>query len=145
MDPIHIQNINAQHPLFTQVFDLREKVLRKPLGISLHNEDTSADEKDVIWIAIKNHHVIACLMLKDQGKGVLKLRQMAVDADLQGKGIGRLLIQKAEKEAQNLGFSKIELHARQYAQGFYERLGYTVSGQIFEEVGLPHVFMDKLL
>ncbi|MES2479816.1 MAG: GNAT family N-acetyltransferase [Bacteroidota bacterium] len=145
MSTISIQKINTRSEFFPQVFDLREKVLRNPLGLSLYHEDTSGDHEDDIFIAIENEQVIACLMAKDLGKGVLKLRQMAVDGNRQGKGIGKLLMQEAEADAKNRGFNRIELHARQNAIGFYQQLGYTVYGDIFTEVTIPHLAMEKLV
>lgn len=145
MSTISIQKINALDELFTQVFNLRERILRKPLGLSLFQEDTSGDQEDDIFIALENNHVIACLMAKDLGKGVLKLRQMAVDNFCQGRGIGKLLMQEAEADAKNRGFKRIELHARQNAIGFYQQLGYTIYGDTFIEVTIPHMAMEKLV
>jgi ribosomal protein S18 acetylase RimI-like enzyme len=70
---------------------------------------------------------------------------MAVLNNLQGKGIGRALMQFAENIARDRGFKKITMHARKTATGFYEKLGYVISGGEFEEVTLPHVVMEKRL
>ena len=35
------------------------------------------------------------------------------------------------------------LHARQVAVPFYERLGYSIVGEPFEEVSIPHFKMEK--
>lgn len=145
MSTISIQKITTQSEFFPQVFDLREKVLRSPLGLSLYHEDTSGDHEDDIFIAMENNQVIACLMAKNLGKGILKLRQMAVDGNHQRRGIGKLLMQEAEADAKNRGFSRIELHARQNAIGFYQQLGYTAYGDTFTEVTIPHLAMEKLV
>jgi predicted GNAT family N-acyltransferase len=145
MEQISILKIDTNHTLFAAVFELREKVLRKPLKLSLYNEDTSDDNQDAIWLALAKEKVIACLMLKDLGNGLLKLRQMAVDDMWQGQGIGKLLIQSAEREAIQSAYTKIQLHARQHAVGFYESLGYTAFGTIFYEVGIPHLAMEKII
>lgn len=140
------QKIDAHHPLFPQVFALREKVLRLPLGLSLYNEDTSGDVADDVFIALtEEKEVIGCLMAKNLGQNLLKLRQMAVAEEWQGKGVGNLLMQKAEADAVAKGFKKIELHARQNAIGFYEQLGYKGSGELFMEVTIPHRTMEKFL
>ncbi len=145
MDNITLKKIDFSDPLFAQVFALREKVLRQPLGLSLHNEDTSGDKHDAIYVALNDHNVVGCLMAKNLSDGLLKLRQMAVDTDVQAKGIGKLLVQYAEADARNRGLKKIELHARQIVQGFYERLGYTAHGPEFVEVNIPHIKMEKFL
>jgi ribosomal protein S18 acetylase RimI-like enzyme len=84
-------------------------------------------------------------MLIKEEPGSVRLRQMAVLNNLQGKGIGRALMQFAENIARDRGFQKITMHARQTAVGFYEKLGYRVCGQEFEEVTIPHYVMEKLL
>lgn len=145
MDTITLKKIDFNHPLFTQVFALREKVLRQPLGLSLHNEDTSGDKQDAIYVALNDHNVVGCLMAKNLSEGLLKLRQMAVDTSFQAHGIGRLLMQYAEADARKREYQKIELHARQNVQGFYERLGYTAYGPEFVEVNIPHIKMEKFL
>lgn len=145
MDNITLKTIDFSDPLFAQVFALREKVLRQPLGLSLHNEDTSGDKQDAIYVALNDHNVVGCLMAKNLSDGLLKLRQMAVDTDFQANGIGKLLVQYAEADAREREYQKIELHARQNVQGFYERLGYTAYGPEFVEVNIPHIKMEKFL
>jgi ribosomal protein S18 acetylase RimI-like enzyme len=84
-------------------------------------------------------------MLIRENPNSVRLRQMAVLNNLQGKGIGRALMQFAENIARDRGFQKITMHARKTAVGFYEKLGYRISGQEFEEVTIPHYVMEKLL
>lgn len=138
--------IDTSHPLYAQVYDLREAVLRVPLGLSLKNEDLSGDAYDQVFVALEaEDRVVACLMLHYKGEGRLKMRQMAVRADLQGKGIGQALVRFSENAAATLGCRIIELHAREFAVTFYEKLGYERSGDTFQEVGIPHVYMEKRL
>jgi GNAT superfamily N-acetyltransferase len=70
---------------------------------------------------------------------------MAVLSGLQGKGIGRVLMTFAENIARDRGYRKINMHARKTAVGFYEKLGYSISGPEFEEVTIPHFEMEKEL
>ncbi|MCC6186905.1 MAG: GNAT family N-acetyltransferase [Chitinophagaceae bacterium] len=145
MQTVQYFSIDTQHAMYAQVYDLRHQVLRVPLGLSLHNEDTSADKEDDIWVAVIDTKVVACLMLKNMGGNRLKLRQMAVAADMQGKGLGKQLITNAENDARKKGVLEIHLHARQYAEAFYQKLGYTSYGAPFAEVGIPHTAMQKQL
>ena len=70
---------------------------------------------------------------------------MAVHAKCQGKGIGESIMLFAEKLALDKGYTKIIMHARDSALGFYEKMGYSITGDMFEEVGLPHHIMQKIL
>jgi len=51
----------------------------------------------------------------------------------------------AENIARDAGYKKIIMHARKTAIGFYEKLGYTVTGNEFTEVSIPHYVMEKKL
>jgi predicted GNAT family N-acyltransferase len=51
----------------------------------------------------------------------------------------------AENIARDLGYKKLCMHARQTAVGFYQKLGYSISGEPFEEVTIPHYIMEKVL
>lgn len=140
-----VQELDQKNPLYKGVFDLREKILRQPLGLSLHNEDLSEEAGDSIFAAVSDGTVIGCVMLRPAGSSKLKLRQMAVDGTLQQKGIGRLLVEAAEAYGRDNNFKQIVLHARKHAIGFYEKLGYQTEGPEFEEVGIAHMLMQKLL
>lgn len=130
---------------YSSVFDLRERVLRQPLGQSLHNDDLSGEVHEFTLAAVDGQRVEGCVMLRPLPDGELKLRQMAVSPGLQGRGIGAQLVGAAEALGRERGFCKITLHARNTAIGFYERLGYRVEGSEFEEVGIPHHYMFKQL
>jgi ribosomal protein S18 acetylase RimI-like enzyme len=84
-------------------------------------------------------------MLLEEEPGVARLRQMAVLNDLQGKGIGRALMNFAENLARDRGFRCVRMHARLNAIGFYEKVGYKVKGEQFEEITIPHFVMEKNL
>lgn len=145
MNDILIKRVSLQDKDYQQVYNLREEILRKPIGLSLENEDLSGDALDTIFCAMHNGIVIGCLMLHPADSAEqIKFRQMAVAADWQGKGIGQLLIDAAEKHTWETGQSHIVLHARVTAQAFYEKLGYKVTSSVFTEVGIPHVVMEKL-
>ena len=45
------------------------------------------------------------------------------------------------RAARERGDTEVCLHAQTSAQGFYERLGFTPRGEIYAEVGIPHIEM----
>jgi len=124
----------------------REDALRIPLGLTLSDEDLK-DENTQIHIAaiLDDGTIIGTALLKPLSQRLVKLRQMAVLPSSQRKGIGRKLVRFAEQNARTRGFNYIELHARIYAQGFYEKLGYQIAGEAFIEVTLPTIKMTKRL
>ncbi len=72
--------------------------------------------------------MLGCCMLVEEQPSIVRLRQMAVLNDLQGKGIGRALMNFAENMARDRGYKTIRMHARKNAVGFYEKVGYKVKG-----------------
>ena len=143
-EQISTRIIDTTDAIYPQVYDLREEILRKPIGLSLADEDLSDDEKDNIIIAEQNGKVLGCIMLKrTEDDGVIKLRQMAVKENLQRSGIGKKIMLAAEAYAWQNGYDKITLHARTSATDFYKKLGYTTIGNVFTEVGIPHMLMEK--
>lgn len=145
MSDITIVTTTAGTDIYEGVWQLREDVLRKPIGLSLKNEDLSMDKEDIIYAAMKDGKVIGCLMLHSISDTVMKFRQMAVDSSMQGAGIGRMLMEQAEKDITARGYTTVILHARQVVAGFYEALNYHITSSVFTEVGIPHVIMKKML
>jgi predicted GNAT family N-acyltransferase len=64
---------------------------------------------------------------------------------MRGQGIGKLIMLEIDRHLSNTKTSKITLDAQFHAKKFYESLGYTQEGAVFEEVGIPHVVMTKQL
>lgn len=130
---------------FARVVALRQAVLRTPLGLQYSAADLAA-EHDQFHLALFEHETpVASGILQWQHDAQAKMRQMAVDQAYRGRGLGAQLVKALEAEAARRGIRRIVLHARASALGFYERLGYTCVGDAFEEVGLPHRRMEKVL
>jgi ribosomal protein S18 acetylase RimI-like enzyme len=130
---------------YQQMVQLRNDILRRPLGLQFTPEELEKEKEEILIGAFEEEKMLGCCMLIKEDPASVRLRQMAVLNNLQGKGIGRALMQFAENIARDRGFQKITMHARKTAVGFYEKLGYRVSGQEFEEVTIPHFTMEKLL
>ena len=130
---------------YQQMLKLRDDILRKPLGLSFTKEELEI-EKDYLLIgAFEDDKMLACCMLVEEKSKTIRLRQMAVLNDLQGKGIGKALMIFAENLARDRGYNKITMHARKNALGFYEKMGYKKTGDEFEEITIPHYLMEKKL
>jgi GNAT superfamily N-acetyltransferase len=130
---------------YHQMVNLRDIVLRKPLGLTYTEEYLQKEINDQLLGGYHDESLAGCCILTPYDDTTVQLRQMAVDSTLQGQGIGRQLIEFAEQQAKNNGFTHLMMHARKEAKGFYEKLGYSVKGPEFEEVGIPHYEMSKEL
>jgi predicted GNAT family N-acyltransferase len=138
--------IDFATPEADQALMIRNEILRKPLQLSFAPEDIE-DEWDSIHLGIflSDHTMIGTLILKPVSPEIVKMRQVAISNDWQGKGIGKLLVTYSEDFAAKLGYSRIELHARSTAITFYTSLQYEIIGDVFLEVGIEHVKMVKNL
>lgn len=132
-------------PEYQQMIKLRDDILRKPLGLSFSQEELLQEKDQILIGAFDDDKMLGCCMLVSEGDGVVRLRQMAVNNNLQGKGIGRALMNFAENIARDQGFKRLTMHARKTAVGFYEHLGYQICSDEFEEVTIPHFIMEKRL
>ncbi len=130
---------------YNQMLKLRDQVLRKPLGLTFSDDELEAEKAHLLIGAYEDDNMLGCCMLIEDGPGTVRLRQMAVVNDLQGKGIGKALMTFAENLARDRGYKKITMHARKPAVGFYEKLGYKATGPEFTEVTIPHLLMEKTL
>jgi len=130
---------------YKQMVDLRYNMLRRPLGLTFSEEELEAEKNNIHIGCFDDDKLEGCCMLVSKDNDTVQLRQMAVISGLQGKGIGRVLMQFAENIARDRGYKKLIMHARKTAMGFYEKLGYRKTGNEFLEVTIPHYAMEKVL
>jgi N-acetylglutamate synthase-like GNAT family acetyltransferase len=119
--------------------------LRKPLGLQLSKEELEQEKDDILMGAFEDNRLLGCCLLTRMDASTVRLRQMAVPNNMQGKGIGRALMIFAENIARDHGYKKLSMHARKTAVGFYQKLGYSITGDEFSEVTIPHYIMEKTL
>ncbi len=124
---------------------LRYKILRHPLGLTYSKDDLVKEDKDYHLGLFDGDKLLACQILTFTDGDNAKLRQVAVDDVVQGKGFGAQLQQFGENLAREKGCKKMYCHARKTAVAFYEKADFTVRGEEFTEVGIPHFYMEKEL
>ena len=130
---------------YKQMLQLRNEILRKPLGLNFSEDELEKEKSNLHIAAYEDGKMLGCCMLVEENPFTVRLRQMAVINDLQGKGIGRALMQFAENLASDRGYKSITMHARKNATGFYEKLGYKKIGSEFQEITISHFIMEKEL
>ena len=130
---------------YQQMIKLRDEILRRPLGLTFTKQELDEEKNNMLIAAFEDEDMLGCCMLVEEKPGTVRLRQMAVLNDLQGKGIGRALMNFAENLARDSGYRILSMHARKNSVGFYEKMGYNISGDEFIEVTIPHYVMEKEL
>lgn len=130
---------------YQQMLKLRNDILRKPLGISFTKEELEKEKDNLLVAAYDDDQLLGCCMLVKNSDKSMRLRQMAVLDNLQGKGIGKALTIFAENLARDRKSKFIIMHARKDTIGFYQKMGYNVVSDEFIEIGIPHYVMEKEL
>jgi len=148
---VRIIRIDQKHPLYEQEIDLRERVLLRPIGLDFEKYSSmfeGHEERFRHIVAAIDHptgeKVVGCVLLVPDclKKGIGKLSQMAVDPQRQHEGLGRQLIAEFERIAfGELGLREIFCEAQATAVGFYEKMGWSIEGEKYQEAGIDHYNM----
>ena len=75
--------------------------------------------------------------------GVGKLERICILESFRKFGLGKNIIKALEEIAEEQGASKVKLHGQTHAEGFYKKLGYHTSSDVFIEDGIPYILMLK--
>lgn len=130
---------------YQQMIQLRDEMLRKPLGLAFSNDELESEKTEIFIASFDEDEMLGCCVLRPLNHETVRLRQMAVKDEQQRKGIGASIIAFAENLARDKGYRYIIMHARDTAIGFYEKFGYQTKGDEFTEVNIPHHVMEKEL
>jgi len=140
---VHVIAHNS--PQYDEMLTVRRRILRAPLGLDFTPEQLAGEKDDVLVAAYSDGVIVGCLVLTAEEGGRVHMRQVAVDAAMQGRGIGSEMVAFSEQVAAEYGYKEIELHARETAVPFYLKLGYEITSGSYVEVTLPHRTMRKIL
>jgi predicted GNAT family N-acyltransferase len=135
--------ITPDHALYASELELRFKVLREPLGHTRADVAFPFERESLHLVAHADGEVSGCVLFHPESATDGRLFQMAVAH--KGRGLGAELVRMLEAELRQRGFTHVHMHAREDALGFYAKLGYTVYGEPFLEVGVPHRHMRRAL
>lgn len=125
---------------------VRRAVFVQEQGIAAEDEWDAADAQCLhAVLSDELHQPVATGRLLPAEAGVAHIGRMAVLRHQRGKGWGARVLQALEHAARARGDQAIELSAQCSAQGFYARQGYVAQGLPYDEVGIAHVRMRKLL
>tara|TARA_R110002126_G_scaffold236514_2_gene380128 strand:- start:9425 stop:9862 length:438 start_codon:yes stop_codon:yes gene_type:complete len=139
---IEIKRITTLDPFYELERNLRNVILLRPIGLP-DNAWEMNDHRSWHFVAIENNKLLGCVVLvpAENEETKAQLMQMAIDTGSQGKGIGKLLIIELLAFSKQHGINEVACHSRKYANKFYQKLGFEIYGETFEEVGIPHNHM----
>lgn len=140
-----IRDITYGSEEYLETLELRNRVMRIPLGLDIHKEDFSHERESAVIGSFDGGHLLGVGVMSH--KDVYKVEYLCVDFDLQGSGVGGALLDRMESMAAEQGGKKMLLDARVTAQDFYTHHGYQTVSEVFimECAPVPHVAMEKPL
>ncbi|MDQ2679818.1 MAG: GNAT family N-acetyltransferase [Candidatus Eremiobacteraeota bacterium] len=77
--------------------------------------------------------------------GDAQIGRMAVRKSARGRGLGRMMLDALLEEAGRRGYSRATLHAQVHALDFYRKAGFTERGDHFDDAGIAHQEMSRLV
>lgn len=140
-----IEEIPYGSDAYRRILGFRDQILRRPLGLSLNSSDTAGENAQRHFVLKKADAILAGVIVMKLDTQTARLRQMWVRQDVAGRGMGRALLAGVEDVLQTEDYLQITLHARLSVRGFYEKCGYSAEGEVFDEIGIPHIIMTRCI
>ena len=122
---------------------LRQKVLYP--AQKLYEMEMDEDLDGIHFGAFTNNKLIAIVSLFEVKSGDFQFRKFAVDAEYQGKRIGNELLTYITNFARNEGGKRLWCNARSTATGFYDKNGFSHTGEFFTRNGFDYEILEKSL
>ena len=127
---------------------LRYETLRQPWGDPEGSEREDDDDTSIHRMIIDSatDEIIGVARLHFNAPEEAQIRLMAIKETYRKQDLGRLMMAEMEAIAKREGAVKVILHARDYAMGFYEKLGYQTVEPSYLLMGqIQHYLMEKVL
>jgi len=122
---------------------VRRAVFVEEQGVPEHLEVDGNDDSATHFVAYDGDRPVGTARLRPYDDSTAKVERVAVLETERGAGIGRRVMDAVETAAADAGYESVVLHAQVPVVGFYERLGYEVTSEEFEDAGIPHREMWK--
>lgn len=130
-----------------KAFHIRKEVFVVEQGVPLEDEFDEFDS-----LGGQCEHILVYDNEKAVGTGRLrvvddfgKLERICILEPYRKFGLGKVIIQTLEEIVKDKEIDRVKLHGQTQAEGFYKKLGYQTSSNVFIEDGIPHILMIKEL
>lgn len=147
-----MQNLNTTIKKITaeETIPIRHRILRKGMPVSsCYFEGDNLPETFHLGLFLEDKLIGIATYLENRRKlseNELQLRGMAILEEYQGKGYGKLILEKGEEIASLNNKTGIWCNARTTAKRFYENSGYKTVSEPFDipSAGEHYVMMKNL-
>lgn len=118
-------------------YSVRIEGMNRQHNISLREEFDEHDCDGTKYIVmLEDGYPIATCRFYEIADNAITIGRVVVLPEYRGKGLGKRVVQEAEKWISELGFSHIEIESRVEAVDFYKKLGYVVEDATVEKNGV---------
>lgn len=124
---------------------VRREVFIEEQGVPENLEIDGKDEESVHFVAYDSDDPIGAARFREYDDSTVKVERVAVVESERKGGLGREIMAVVEDTARAEGYESVLLHAQAPVIDFYERLGYEITSEEFEEADIPHREMRKPL
>ena len=122
----------------THCHALRRAVFIDEQGVSEAEEMDDLDDQAIHLLALVDGKALGTARLFIQGE-IGKIGRVCVAKEARGTGLGLELMRGAMAElSRQEGIKTLKLSAQCYAIGFYEKLGFSAYGPVYDDAGIPH-------
>lgn len=124
-------------------FDLRFEVFVDEQGVTPESEIDAADQEAIHLLMTGEDGPIGTLRILYEA-GDARIGRVCLRQSARGKGLGAALMQAALAAiAEGPAVAAIRLSAQVPVLGFYEGLGFTAYGPVYDDEGIPHRSMKR--
>ncbi|MCA1991730.1 MAG: GNAT family N-acetyltransferase [Coleofasciculus sp. S288] len=116
-------------------------VLRDPLGMERGTEKDKYDTSAFHLVAVYNDTVIGSARLRELSEGLGSIAYVCVLNEFHNRGIGTTLIEELIEKAKEKNLRTLRVMTRLDALKFYKKLGFSQTGESFNYLDIPHLFM----
>ncbi|BAY77825.1 GCN5-related N-acetyltransferase [Nostoc linckia NIES-25] len=130
---------------FPAIAAIRKSVFQEEQGVDPALEFDGKDETSYHLIAYLDNKAVGTTRIRYLDDASAKIERLAVLSTARGQGIGKKIMENALLFLASKNIREVVIHSQEYMKYLYQKLGFVEEGEIFEEVGIPHVKMRKSL
>jgi predicted GNAT family N-acyltransferase len=144
-----MENLRIQWATLPQdlpkIHKIRYLVFQIEQGVDPTLEFDGNDETADHVLAYLDQKAIGTARIRYLQADTVKLERFAILPEARGLGIARQLMNFILDALSSQPITTIWMNAQVPVQAFYEKFGFVAEGNVFEEAGIPHIRMKKLL
>ena len=125
--------------------EIRKIVFQSEQGVDPNLDFDGKDETSTLLIASLNGEFSGTVRVRKLDEKTAKIERLAVLKIARGYGAGKQLMSEALLIIKSQNIPEVVIHAQEYIKGLHSSLGFEEEGDVFEEAGIRHVKMRKVM